>query len=77
VNDEWITGIQGWKKEETDWLIKYLMDHISKGHDYQIRLQWKPKTVVIFDNRSTCRKYPNVSKARKEADIDRHGDCGL
>ncbi|KAF8249061.1 TauD-domain-containing protein [Wilcoxina mikolae CBS 423.85] len=54
VNDEWITGIQGWKKDETDWLIKYLMDHISKGHDYQIRLQWRPRTVVIFDNRSTC-----------------------
>lgn len=57
VNDEWITGIQGWKKDETDWLVKYLMDHISKGHDYQVRLQWKPRTVVIFDNRATCRTF--------------------
>ncbi|KAA8913360.1 hypothetical protein FN846DRAFT_772165 [Sphaerosporella brunnea] len=53
VNDEWITGIHGWKQSETDWLLKYLMDHVSRGHDFQIRLQWKPKTVVIFDNRST------------------------
>ncbi|KAI5844910.1 hypothetical protein BZA05DRAFT_438742 [Tricharina praecox] len=54
VNDEWITGIQGWKQSETEWLLKYLMDHISRGHDFQVRLQWKPRTVVMFDNRSTC-----------------------
>lgn len=54
VNDEWIVKIQGWKQTETDWLLKYLMDHVSKGHDFQIRLNWKPKTVVIFDNRTIC-----------------------
>jgi sulfonate dioxygenase len=56
VNDEWITGIQGWKQSETEWLLKYLMDHISRGHDFQVRLQWKPRTVVMFDNRSTIRE---------------------
>lgn len=56
VNDEWITGIEGWKPSETEWLLKFLMDYISKGHDFQIRLNWKPKTVVIFDNRSICRE---------------------
>jgi sulfonate dioxygenase len=57
VNDEWITGIQGWKPSETEWLLKYLMDHISRGHDFQVRLQWKPRTVVMFDNRSTIREF--------------------
>ncbi|KAI5780122.1 hypothetical protein EDC01DRAFT_287247 [Geopyxis carbonaria] len=54
VNDEWIFGIQGWKQAETDWLLKYLMDHISKGHDFQVRVGWKRGTVVMFDNRSVC-----------------------
>lgn len=57
VNEEWITGIQGWKQSETEWLIKYLMDHISRGHDFQVRLTWKPRSVVVFDNRSTIREY--------------------
>ena len=58
VNDEWITGIHGWKPAETAWLLQYLMDHVSRGHDFQVRLQWKPRTVVMFDNRSTCRTSP-------------------
>jgi sulfonate dioxygenase len=56
VNEEWITGIHGWKQNESEWLLKYLNDHIARGHDFQIRLTWKPGTVVLFDNRSVCRK---------------------
>lgn len=57
VNEEWITGIEGWKPAETEWLLRYLTDHISKGHDFQIRVQWRPGTVTLFDNRSTLREY--------------------
>ena len=32
-------------------LVKLLLDHIWKGHDFQIRAHWEPNTVVIFDNR--------------------------
>jgi len=69
VNEEWITGIEGWKQAETEWLLRYLTDHISKGHDFQIRLRWRPGTVTIFDNRSTLHTatidYDNVySKER-------------
>jgi sulfonate dioxygenase len=56
VNDEWIDDVVGWKRSETEWLLKYLTDHISKGHDFQIRVGWKPGTVVVFDNRTVCRE---------------------
>lgn len=55
VNGEFIQGIEGWKDPESETLLKFLIDHITKGHDFQVRLSWKPKTVVIFDNRTTCR----------------------
>jgi len=54
VNDEWIVDVVGWKRSETERLLKYLTDHISKGHDFQIRVGWKPGTVVVFDNRTVC-----------------------
>ena len=57
VNEEWITGIQGWKQAETEWLLRFLMDHVCRGHDFQARIQWRPRTVVIFDNRSVCRMF--------------------
>lgn len=57
VNSEFIQGIDGWKDQESDALLGFLMDHITKGHDFQVRLQWKPRTVVIFDNRTTCRRF--------------------
>ncbi|KAI5851665.1 hypothetical protein DFP73DRAFT_164137 [Morchella snyderi] len=54
VNGEFIQGIEGWKQPESEILMKFLIDHITKGHDFQVRLSWRPKTVVIFDNRTTC-----------------------
>jgi sulfonate dioxygenase len=56
VNSEFITRIEGMKMEESDLLIKFLVDHIIKGHDFQVRLNWKPRSVVMFDNRTTLRK---------------------
>ncbi|KAB8070943.1 hypothetical protein BDV29DRAFT_24581 [Aspergillus leporis] len=53
VNGEFITKIQGLKEPEQRWLIDFLMNHIVTGHDFQARVRWQPKTIVIFDNRST------------------------
>lgn len=46
--------IVGFKKEESDALLKFLYDHIAYGLDFQVRVKWEPKTVVVWDNRVTA-----------------------
>ncbi|PYH96525.1 alpha-ketoglutarate-dependent taurine dioxygenase [Aspergillus ellipticus CBS 707.79] len=53
VNGEFITKVQGLKEPEQRWLIDFLMQHIITGHDFQARVRWQPRTIVMFDNRST------------------------
>ncbi|PYH80130.1 TauD-domain-containing protein [Aspergillus uvarum CBS 121591] len=53
VNGEFITKIQGLKEPEQKWLLDFLMQHIITGHDFQARVRWQPRTIVLFDNRST------------------------
>jgi sulfonate dioxygenase len=56
LNGEFITKILGLKEPETKVLLEYLLQHIITGHDFQARVKWSPKTLVMFDNRSTLRK---------------------
>lgn len=56
INGEFITRIQGLKEPEQRYLLDFLMQHIMTGHDFQARVRWQPKTIVIFDNRCTIRK---------------------
>ena len=44
--------IIGYKQEESDWLLKFLYDHIALGQDFQVRVKWAPKTVVVWDVRT-------------------------
>ena len=39
--------IVGYKKEESDALLKFLYDHIAYGADFQVRVKWQEKTVVV------------------------------
>ncbi|KAK6463758.1 alpha-ketoglutarate catabolism dioxygenase [Scheffersomyces coipomensis] len=41
------------KEEESDYLLKFLFDHIESSHDLQLRANWEPNSVVIWDNRRT------------------------
>ncbi|PSN61236.1 TauD-domain-containing protein [Corynespora cassiicola Philippines] len=54
VNPQFTRRIVGFKKEESDFLLNFLYDHISKGHDFQARVKWAPGTVVVWDNRVTA-----------------------
>lgn len=56
LNGEFITRIQGMKEPETRWMLDFLMQHMVTGHDFQARVRWQPRTIVLFDNRSTLRK---------------------
>jgi len=53
VNPQFTRYIVGYKKEESDYLLKFLYDHIALGQDFQTRIKWAPGTVVVWDNRVT------------------------
>lgn len=41
--------IVGYKKEESEFLLKFLFDHIALSQDVQTRVKWAPGTVVVWD----------------------------
>ncbi|KAK7436639.1 hypothetical protein VKT23_019046 [Stygiomarasmius scandens] len=53
INGEFITGFEGMKMPEFEAISQFLLQHITSGHDFQARVRWQPKSIVIFDNRST------------------------
>lgn len=42
-------SIVGLKKEESDALLGFLLAHVGRGIDFQARIRWAPKTVVVWD----------------------------
>ncbi|KAK2764481.1 hypothetical protein FQN54_009176 [Arachnomyces sp. PD_36] len=54
VNAQFTRYIIGYKKEESDALLKFLYDHIAMSQDVQTRVRWIPGTVVVWDNRVVC-----------------------
>ncbi|TVY83744.1 Alpha-ketoglutarate-dependent sulfonate dioxygenase [Lachnellula suecica] len=49
VNQGFTRSIVGLKKEESEALLAFLFNHISRGIDYQARVRWAPRTVVVWD----------------------------
>lgn len=54
VNQQFVRAIEGFKKEESDYLLKFLYDHVAFSQDLQCRVKWAPGTVVVWDNRVTA-----------------------
>ena len=48
VNQGFTKRIVGFKDEESEYLLNFLFDHISKGADYQVRGTYEPGTVVVW-----------------------------
>lgn len=48
VNPGFTKRIVGFKDEESEFLLKFLFDHIAKGADFQIRATYEPGTVVVW-----------------------------
>ena len=51
VNQGFTRRIVGFKNEESEFLLKFLFDHISKNADLQIRAAYEPGTVVVWVSR--------------------------
>ena len=58
VNALFTTHIVGLNKEESRMLLDFLYRHVVT-EEYTVRLSWQPKTVAIWDNRSTQHKPVN------------------
>jgi len=54
VNPQFTRYIIGFKQEESQYLLKFLYDHIAMSQDIQCRMKWAPGTVVVWDNRVTA-----------------------
>jgi sulfonate dioxygenase len=54
VNEQFTRYIVGFKKEESDAILKFLYDHLAKSADLQARVKWEKGTVVVWDNRVTA-----------------------
>ena len=69
MNPQFTRYIIGFKQEESDYLLKFLYDHIALSQDLQCRMRWKPRTVVVWDNRVTAHSalidWENGSRRRK------------
>ncbi|KAJ7149210.1 TauD-domain-containing protein [Mycena crocata] len=53
INGEFITGAVGLKDVEWKAISDFLLSHLIGSHDIQARVHWSPRTIVMFDNRST------------------------
>lgn len=54
VNPQFTRRIVGFKKEESDYLLKFLYDHIAQSADLQARIKWEKGSVIVWDNRVTA-----------------------
>ncbi|KAF7310125.1 Alpha-ketoglutarate-dependent taurine dioxygenase [Mycena indigotica] len=54
VNQAFTRSIVGFKREESEYLLNFLFNHLATGADFQIRAAYEPGTVVVWDNRVTC-----------------------
>ncbi|KAJ9272528.1 hypothetical protein DTO212C5_1255 [Paecilomyces variotii] len=54
INPQFTRYIVGYKKEESDFLLQFLFNHIALSQDIQARVRWRPGTVVVWDNRVTA-----------------------
>lgn len=50
INRQFSRKIVGLKEEESDAILELLYNHIEKGSDFQVRVNWKPRTVVLWDS---------------------------
>ena len=58
VNAQFVVRIKGLKEEESNLILQYLYSR-AQIPEFQLRVQWEPDTVVMWDNRSTQHYAPH------------------
>lgn len=83
VNPQFSRRIVGLKIEESDAILNLLYAHIAQGADFQVRIRWKPKSVVLWDSESSPFSFQrgvfeaDAGCLGKRQDHGPHGDCRL
>jgi len=54
VNKQFTRRIIDLKQEESDFLLGFFFHQMAYNADHQCRVNWKPGTVVVWDNRVTA-----------------------
>ncbi|KAJ2915797.1 hypothetical protein MD484_g4615, partial [Candolleomyces efflorescens] len=62
INQGFTRRIVGFKQEESDFLLKFLFDHIAKGADFHIRATYQPGTVVVWVSARASFVFPALGK---------------
>ena len=44
-----MTHIEGLRHEESDYLLKFLSDHVTKGGDFHARYKWSEGDICVWD----------------------------
>ena len=53
VNRGFTKRINGVTRDESDMLLKYLLDLVVHNHDAQVRFRWNKNDIAVWDNRCT------------------------
>ncbi|KAL1889664.1 hypothetical protein Sste5346_008783 [Sporothrix stenoceras] len=53
VNSSYTQRITGWDDEESDMMLRFLFDHVTRGQDFACRVRYEPGTIVVWDQRCT------------------------
>ena len=65
VNPDLTTHFEGWTKEQSAPLLKYLFEHSTRD-EFVMRFQWKVGSIAFWDNRATmhcaCNDYPTETR---------------
>ncbi len=78
MNKQFTRQIVGFKSEESDNLLKFLYEHSAYGADFQVRIKWAERMVLVWDNRVTFQSALVVwgtSQRRHLAGITPQAEC--
>ncbi|KAL1408009.1 hypothetical protein Q8F55_004806 [Vanrija albida] len=67
LSDRGLVGFEDWDKNESDHLLKYLIDVLQGSPEIQVRWKWTPGASAIWDQRNT------VHAPVRDWEEERHG----
>ncbi|ETO65799.1 hypothetical protein F444_16933 [Phytophthora nicotianae P1976] len=76
VNAQFTTRINNLSAAESDVVLRFLVQHIAQGHEFQVRYHWTKDAVAIWDNRATVHyaTYDYLPGNRHAVRVTPHGE---